>query len=363
MAEKTQNASVKKLTEARKSGKVAHSAELRVALSFASVLALLYWALGAYWPGVAAAFRLQLAQWVRGSDIPAASLCARLLLLSALGVLPLLLAALVVKLVALWQTRGMVSLQLVRPDLKRIHPIVGFAKFFSLRTVSSAGVMLLRLAWVLGLSAWTVYLAVLQAPRLWDASPAGWWLFFLTPTIQLGTAFAGGTLLLGLLDQGLQLWLFQRDMRQDLGELRRDLRETEGDPLQKAVRRGIALRDAAQPLPQLVQRASVMVTNPQHRAVLLRYAPQDDAPIPVLLHKACGHEIAALRRWATDYKVPVLAWPPLARRLYDEVEAGQTIPADLFIMVAQLLVWVQQLQAAQAHGQEFPADPARSSVA
>jgi flagellar biosynthetic protein FlhB len=139
-------------------------------------------------------------------------------------------------------------------------------------------------------------------------------------------------------------------------EVREEYKESEGSPetrgrireAQRALARGRMLQD--------VPTADVVVTNPTHFAVALRYdESKNRAPIVV----AKGTELLALkiREIATDNGVPVVEAPPLARALHKSVEIGREVPAALYVTVAQVLTYVYQLKAARERGMQPPAPP------
>lgn len=166
---------------------------------------------------------------------------------------------------------------------------------------------------------------------------------------------AGGILLLAFLllsasmiviaavDVPFQLWDHQRQLRMTRQELRDEFRETDGNPEMKRkvreVRQELAQRRMMQELP----RADVVITNPTHYAVALRYQ-QDRMSAPVVVAK--GRDLVALqiRSVALEHGIPVVSAPPLARAIYHSTELQQRIPTGLFVAVAQVLAYAYQLR-------------------
>jgi flagellar biosynthetic protein FlhB len=165
-----------------------------------------------------------------------------------------------------------------------------------------------------------------------------------------------GLAVIAAFDVPYQLWQHAKDLRMTREEVREEYKESEGSPetrgrireAQRALARGRMLQD--------VPKADVVVTNPTHFAVALRYdESKNRAPVVV----AKGTELLALkiREIATENGVPVLEAPPLARALYKSVEIGREVPAALYVTVAQVLTYVYQLRAARERGAAPPPPP------
>jgi len=147
----------------------------------------------------------------------------------------------------------------------------------------------------------------------------------------------GGIFLIGILDLGYQWFKFQKDMRMTTQEVKDEMKDTEGDSRLKGRRREMARRLARTGI-KAVQNSQVLVTNPTHVAVALKW---DDSTMAAPEVVAKGQEELALemRRIAYDHQVPVVENPPLARSLYG-VPLGQAIPEEHYQAVADILAFV-----------------------
>jgi flagellar biosynthetic protein FlhB len=155
--------------------------------------------------------------------------------------------------------------------------------------------------------------------------------------LKVGIAF----LLLGIGDRFLQKFLHLKEMKMTKQEIREEYKETEGNPLIKSARRRIHLEILQQAMMAAVKKADVVVVNPTHVAVALKYdRAQMDAPTVV----AKGAELMAaqIREIAEESKVPIIRDVPLARSLYD-LEIDALIPEELYEAVAEVLRWVYQM--------------------
>jgi flagellar biosynthetic protein FlhB len=149
------------------------------------------------------------------------------------------------------------------------------------------------------------------------------------------------------IDTPYQYWAHRRRMRMTLQEMREELRESEGDPQVRARRRSLRRRRARSRMMHDVPKATVIVTNPTHVAVALRYRRGDD-PAPVVVAK--GVELIALRirQVARQHGIAIVENPPLARVLNSAVEIGETIPHEHFETVAKIIgmIWARRIPAA-----------------
>ena len=248
------------------------------------------------------------------------------------------------------------SLQAMQPKLSKLDPIKGMKRIFSVKglmeMVKSLGKFLLvAVATVALLKAWAGDLIRLgdlgveqslgQAMNL-----VAWSALLLSSTL----------ILMALIDVPFQLWQHKRDLKMTQQEVRDEYKETEGKPEVKGrirqMQREIAQRRMMAEVPQ----ADVIVTNPTHYAVALKYN-HDNMAAPVVL--ALGKDLIALkiREIAALHDIEIFEAPPLARALYANCKLDQEIPAHLYFAVAQILAFVFQLRTAREQGSEVPDRP------
>ncbi len=251
--------------------------------------------------------------------------------------------------------------QPLAPRWDKISPIAGFGRMFSMHqlveTLKACG-----LALVLGL---------IGAFYLSSQVPGFTGLIAQPLPAALGTA---GTLLVqglallllalaafALVDVPLQRTLLLRRLRMTVEEAKKEHKETEGNPEIKARLRQKMREISGRKMLAAVPQADLVVMNPTHFAVALKY---DEATMSAPRVVAKGQDLLAfkIRDLAKDSKVPVLQAPPLARALYKHAEVDQEIPAALFAAVAQVLAWVYQLRAAVAAGRPLDLPPPDVSV-
>lgn len=164
---------------------------------------------------------------------------------------------------------------------------------------------------------------------------------------------AGGLLVIALADVPTQIFQRQRRLRMTKEEVRQEMKETEGSPeLKQAIRRKQheVLSGSAR---KAVKEATVVLTNPTHFAIALRYDPLKDAA-PLVIARGRGDTAQAIKDLAKEGSIPLLEYPQLTRAIYYTSRAGQTIAEDLYVAVATVLAFVFRLDQAQAEGVQQP---------
>jgi flagellar biosynthetic protein FlhB len=169
-------------------------------------------------------------------------------------------------------------------------------------------------------------------------------------------ALAAGLVLIAMIDVPFQLWQYHRDLRMTRNEVREEQRESEGAPEIKSRIRSAQQALARRRMMHEVPTASVVITNPQHFAVALRY-DERTMGAPMVVAKGADEIARRIRELAKEHKVPLVEAPPLARVLYRAVDLGAEVPAALYAAVAQVLSYVYQLQAAAAGRLAAPSLP------
>ncbi len=261
---------------------------------------------------------------------------------------PLLLLTVLVAVAATFaQTRGLVTGELLRPKFNRISPLQGFKRLFSLRSVIEAVKGILKITILLVLI-YTCVSDLLQHSvnyldmEVRDACSHVFSQIY-SMMLKVGLAF----LVLALFDFLYQWWDYEREMKMSKQEVKEEYKQTEGDPQVKGKIKELQRRMAQQRMMQQVPGADVVVRNPTHYAVALRYKlGQDEAPIVL----AKGRDSLALRivQVAEQHHVAVVENVMVARALYAQAEIGFEIPPELYGAVAEVLVFLYKLDEIEA---------------
>lgn len=356
---RTLPASERKLRQARERGQVPRSREAAHAAALIAMLA----ATALYGPTFAERCRalvrgtLQFDGGVAGDPRRALELASAAAVDAVWATVPLLAAPLLAAAAATLAVGGRVlSFEPVAPQLSRIDPVAGLGRLFSVNSLIDLA-KLAALAIAVGLvGAWFAasgmerFAGYMGMPL--PAAVAG-----IGVDLRDGIVVVAAVVIVAaLVDAPVQVWRWHVQLRMTPQEARQEVRESEGDPQvkarirerQRAISRGRML--AAVPT------ADVIVTNPTHYAVALRY--EDGAmQAPRVVAKGADLLAARIREIGQEAGVPLLESPPLARALYRHVEVDREIPAPLYAAVAQVLAWVYQLRQHRAGRAAMPNEP------
>lgn len=351
--DRTEQPTEKRLREARERGDVPRSRELgNVAVLGATALALMATA-----PGVGASAQ----GWLRGAlTLDPATLgqpdrllghAAALLPGLLLPLLPAFAAALAACFIAPLVMGGLrFSSQSLQPDFKRLSPMAGLKRLYGRDSLAELLRSLLRVLLVVGVGAMVVSagfheLLAMPGMSLQAAAATG-----LKMAMTALLAMAGALALLAAIDVPWQRWRHRSRLKMSKQEIRDELKQTEGNPEIKARVRQVAQQMARRRMMDAVPTADVVVTNPTHYAVALKYDPKK-MRAPRVVAKGVDEIALLIREAARRHRVAVLEAPPLARALYRTAQVDQEIPVKLYAAVAQVLSYVFQLRRWHpAHG-------------
>jgi flagellar biosynthetic protein FlhB len=345
--EKTEQPTARRREEAREEGQIARSADLTAAVGLLAGLLLLKTFGGRMVGGLLDLIRAlgnspavtsaDLLPWIKKVSLAAAEI-----------MLPFLALLLVITVAGTAAQSGLLlTWKRLTPKPDRVSPVTGVKRLFSADVLSRLGLGLLKMTCVAGIAYLTIVGrlgTVLSAGGLHAGGVFG---LGAEVVFDLALRLAAVLLVLGIVDYLIQRWRLERQLRMTKQEVRDELKRMEGDPLIKQRRRQIQRRLAMQRIQAEVPRADVVVTNPTHYAVALRY---DEAAMAAPRVVAKGKDFLAerIRQIAQQAGVPLVQRPPLARALYFGVEVGQEVPPAFYRAVAELLAFVYRLTGKKA---------------
>ncbi len=248
------------------------------------------------------------------------------------------------------------STESLAPKFERLNPLEGMKRIFSLRSLVELSKALAKfgsVAVIAVLVLWNDASSLLALGREPLAPAIG---HALKLSGQGLLAISAGLLLIAAIDVPYQLWQYAKQMRMSREEIRQEMKESEGSPEVKGRIRQIQQEMARQRMMQDVPNADVIVTNPTHFAVALRY-DEKRMRAPIVVAKGADLIAARIREVGTEHNVAIFEAPPLARVLYRNVDIGREIPSSLYVAVAQVLSYVFQLRIAQRSGLQPPERP------
>ncbi|MBI4809628.1 MAG: flagellar type III secretion system protein FlhB [Nitrosomonadales bacterium] len=362
--EKTESPSQRRLDQAREEGQVARSREL------STFLGLMVGGAGLWMMGSALlqslitvlregltldkelAFKTELLL----PRLHELSMEALLAFLPLLGLL-LLVAAFSPLLLNGW----LFTLKPLQPNLNKLNPLTGIGRMFSTNSLMELAKAVAKSLVVGGIGAWVVWhnreaVLMLVSEPVHIAIPhlgsLVWWCF---------AAIMGGMLLIVAVDVPFQLWEHNKKLKMTKEEVRQEAKETEGDPQVKARVRSMQREMARRRMMAEIPTADVVVTNPTHFSVALKYS-ENKMRAPVVVAKGSHLLAAKIREIAREHNVPILEAPPLARALHKHCDLGQPIPEALFTAVAEVLAYVYQLRRYKTVGGAYPQEPTELPV-
>lgn len=271
--------------------------------------------------------------------------------------IPFMLVMLVAALVAPMLLSGwLFSAEALQPDFSRLNPLKGIARIFSWHSVAELVKAIAKTLLIGGVAGWVIWhqrealMALATQPLDVGLANVG------SLAASTFLAIVGSMILLVAIDVPFQLWEHSSKMKMSREELRQEAKEMEGDPQIKARIRSLQREAARRRMMAEVPKADVIVTNPAHYAVALRY--QDSKMrAPQVVAKGSQLVAARIRELGLEHNIPIVQAPPLARALYRHAELGQEIPAALYTAVAEVLAYVYQLRRYRSEGGDAPRAP------
>ncbi|MET0288037.1 MAG: flagellar biosynthesis protein FlhB [Pseudoxanthomonas sp.] len=358
--ERTEQPSEKRLRDARDQGNIPRSRELATAAVFTSGVIAVMAAGG----GIGRSTR----DWLKQALTPPRTLLetphellpyfGHQILKLMLVMWPLMLVALLTALISPIAMGGFqFNTKSLAPNLGRMNPMAGIKRMWGGESVAELIKSILRVLLVggaAGLTLWSgmkLLRSLLNMPlELAMSQGVGF-------ALKMLFATAGALALLAAIDAPYQKWNWKRKLMMSREELKREMKESEGSPEVKGKIRQMQHQMSQRRMMEAVPTADVVVVNPTHYAVALKYE-NGKARAPIVVAKGVDETAFRIREMAEQHKVAILSAPPLARALYREGDLGKEIPVRLYAAVAQVLSYVYQLRNWRAAGGQYPSQPA-----
>ena len=356
--DKTESASPQKLRKAREEGRVPRSREWATAVGIFVCLEFIL----AMTPDYLAEFRLlftrgfgSLHETGEMADVFSQIIPAAMLLLSKM-ILPLLTVPLIVGVCSLFPGGWTLTMKGFMPQFERLSP-AGFVKrTFAMKHMVDTGTSILKSLLLIVVMYYVTHSGVagylrLQALPL-DAALVGGAQLLRGGELALCSVF----ILFALIDLPVQALVFSRSQRMSKAEVKEEHQTSEGRPEVRQRIRQLRQQIARRTVRQTVPKADVVVVNPEHYAIALKY-DEARASAPFVVAKGVDEMALYIRRIAAEHGIEVVSLPPLARAIYSTSQINQQIPAALYTAVAQVLSYVLQIRAFRAGFRPFEPDP------
>lgn len=350
--DKTEPATEKKLNDARKEGQVAKSREVANGLGLLGVFVILkVWAgnMGNQFLAVFSFVYEKIPEIVTfwNGDMPfqdTAAIFREVIYEILMIILPILMIGFLIAFISdVAQVGWKPTSKPLQPKLSKLNPASGFKKIFSVNSV----VELIKSIAKIGLVGYMAYsyiidripllLSLYDMPLMQGIQLAG------DIVTTLGIRISAVYMIIAAADFAYQKFKFKKDMRMTKQEVKDEYKQSEGDPQVKGKIRQRMQEASRRRMMQNLPQADVVITNPTHLAVAIKY-DAEVADAPIVIAKGEDYMAAKIREAAKEYRIEIVENKPLARMLYANVDIGQTIPPELYQAVAEVLAYVYHLQ-------------------
>lgn len=353
--DKTEEPTARKLEQARERGDIVYSPEVGAALSLVAATSVIAFLSGPIVVELAHA----LVGFLASPDQYSADPKPLLALIAGVGwrvIGALGMAALALSVAALaaryLQDAPTFTGKRLAPKLDKLNPVEGFKRVFGAAAASSFVKSLAKLVVVGAALVWALWPRDASLERLSLVDPAAFLPFVRDRAVSLMLALAGAAVVLGAVDYVLTRQSYMRRMRMSRHELKEEFRQSDGDPTIKAKLRHIRMVRSRKRMLANMPKASVVITNPTHYAVALRYE-QGETPAPMCIAKGVDAVAQRIREAADEHNIPIVEDPPLARALFATAEVDEPIPREHFEAVAKVIGFVLRLARRRGHGRRL----------
>ncbi len=344
--EKTEEASAHKLKKSKDDGQVARSKDLSTTVSLIATLFILKFSAGLFLEGLSDSFRLSYIQFGHSEigldDLDTLLGYNMLVFIKLLS--PLLLTSVLVVALSLVPGGWVFSAKNFAPKFSKLNPITGLGKIFSAQNWSELLKSILKVLVLLGVGYVLVRAALpdliaLQRSSVFEAISAA-----LNLTFNLTLCLMLIFVVFSFIDIPLQRYFFLKKMRMTKQERKEEHKNQEGRPEVKARIKQLQRQMLQRQISKVIKNADVVIVNPTHYAVALKYDTKK-AAAPFVLAKGVDETALYMRQMAKKHELEVVEIPPLARAIYFTTQINQQIPAPLYTAVAHVLTYILQLKA------------------
>jgi flagellar biosynthetic protein FlhB len=348
--ERSEAPTEKRRSEARQKGNVAKSAEINSTLVLLTGILMLK--LTATWMyGHLSGFMATMFECIAH---PRADLAFFIGLISQATVflmymcVPVCVAIMVVGVASnLVQVGFLFTLTPITPKLEKLDMISGMKRLFSARSLVEMVKDIAKLILIAAIAFFTIEGEFGQFIGLWDASPITIMVFMLSIAFKIVIRVVIALLIISLLDYLYQRYEYEKKLKMTKQEVKEERKQMDGDPQIKSRVRSLQREMARRRMMQEVPKATVVVTNPTYIAIAIRYEP-DAMQSPKVVAKGKRLMAERIKQIAIDANIPIIEDKPLARAMYDKVEAGLDVPVEFFAAVAEVLAYVYRLKKRNA---------------
>lgn len=352
--DKTEEPTPRRIEQAREKGDIIYSAEVGAALSLIAATCIVAFLSAPIAAEMARSFVVFLAMPDQLGADPgslraiAGAVALKLLFVFGLAALALAAAAFAARYV---QDRPTFTGERLNPKPDKLNPFEGFKRVFGKQAVSAFLKALAKLLIVGAALVWVLWPRDASLEEMSAMDPGALLTFVRERAVAMMIALASAAAVLAVIDYMFTRQSYRKRLRMSRREVKEELRQSEGDPMVRAKLRQVRSERARRRMIAAVPEASVVITNPTHYAVALKYE-QGETPAPVCVAKGVDAVAQRIRETAEAHDVPVVEDPPLARALFASADLDQPIPTEHYQAVAKIIGFVMRL--ARRRGRRGP---------
>ncbi|MDQ0175806.1 flagellar biosynthesis protein FlhB [Bacillus chungangensis] len=344
--EKTEKATPKKRQDSRKKGQTAKSQDVNTAIGLLLIFLFLTFAGSYMGSGVFNIFRHSFQEYMllEPTETNIQMVLVDILTETALILAPVMAIALVAGLVANYLQVGFLfTTEPMKPKLEKLDPIKGLKRIFSLRAIVELLKSVLKISFVGSITFLVLWLSIDEVLYLSFKTVPNALQTVGHLVTKVGIAASIALLFLSIFDFLYQRYDFEKNIRMSKQDIKDEYKNSEGDPLIKSKikqrQREMAMRRMMQEVPQ----ADVVITNPTHYAIALKY-DEEKADAPIVIAKGVDFLAQKIKLIANEHEIVMVENRPLARAIYDQTEIGEAIPEEFFKAVAEILAYVYRIK-------------------
>lgn len=343
--ERTEDATAKRRDDFRKKGQVAQSKEVQNATLFTVVLFFWFFYLPVFWSNFSVLIKSiwQTLHHLEPTSASILNLAGFLVRECAMLLAPLFFLVVIIGIASsFFQIGWLFTMTPLKPDFAKLNPIPGFGRFFSKKSLMEVVKSLTKVILVGYIGYSTIYDNFSQALIQTDTSISATLVFLATTAGLILAKICALLILIAFLDFLYVKWEMEQKMKMSKQEQKEEFKSTEGDPHVKAQIRSIQQQMARKRMMADVPSADVIITNPTHISVAIRYTAGEDQS-PLIIAKGTDNVAMKIREIARSHNVPIIQNPPVARMLH-KIELGRNVPEEMFTAVAEILAHVYSLR-------------------
>jgi flagellar biosynthetic protein FlhB len=347
--ERTEKATPKRRQEARKKGQVAQSREIPSVMILMTALGIFYFAGSWIFWNISGIFTgiYQNIGTLDFNQVSDAGALSWEVYGSVFGILiPIFLPLIIAGLIGnIGQVGFEIHSETIGFKLSKLNPISGMKKFVSLKSLVEVAKSILKLAFVGGIAYSVIARDMKLFPSQIQKGVGEIFLFIAALAFKIFFFVCLAMMVLAVLDYIYQRWQYEQNMKMTKQEVKDERKQTEGDPKIKARIRSMQLEMAQRRMMESIPEADVVITNPTHLAVAIKFNASEMIA-PRVLAKGAGFIAERIKEIARTHDVPIVENKPLAQAMYQMINIGDYIPVELYRAVAEILAYVYRLKGA-----------------